>query len=548
MKRTHIKEAFLLLFITGTPAWTANITIEPYLQDLTEESIKIVWWTDTQTIQNVAHIVKPIKSTVSATSERLKGVPFIRHIATVQGLKLDTEYEYYVESDSVLSQRYKFHSGVTRDEPFHFVYLGDMQNADNQVILRDRALYKKIMDLKPHFIICGGDTVEYGSYSSYEKTWESFFRHICTTTQGGLPVASTIPHYFAVGNHEIYDPEHDEYGSGGLTGTSMARFQAYCVNPDNRATDPRWRGRYYAFKYGCATFIVLDLNNTSNNALDNHDKIPDGYSPDWEPGSEQYNWLIEQLKIAQRTSAFTFVVAHPSPFSRGEHGTPDKKIDYQRGYELRTLDPVFRSYGVDAVFSSHDHIVEHCLTGPAGFWIAMDVNSPANLNYIVQGNSGHSARNPHPDWKRWMQIPDAPPETFYTVWFYDWNEANNPTTVRCSFYDVQILRVSEVTWQASFQLISIDGLPEQMRNNEVFTSNDYMFAINRSDPMVSSEGALGNGEILSYQQQSDSNSKNTLLSVVTTTGIAIIAIVVLAVTGKKFLHHRDNFSNRRYYH
>jgi hypothetical protein len=540
LKKTHIKASFLLLFATGTYAWAAHITIEPYLQDLTDDNVKIVWWTDTQTVQNVAYIVKPIKITVSATSERLKGVPFVRHIAQVQNLKLNAEYEYYVESDSVRSQRYKFRSGVTRNEPFHFVYLGDMQNADNQVILRDRALYQKVMELKPHFIICGGDTVEYGSYSSYEKTWESFFRQICTTTQGGLSAASTIPHYFAVGNHEIYDPEHDEYASGGLAGTSMARFQAYCINPDNGAADPRWRGRYYAFQYGCATFIVLDLNNTSNDVLDNHDKIPDGYSPDWEPGGEQYHWMIEQLKIAQRTSAFTFIIAHPSPYSRGEHGTPDKKIDYQRGYELRILDPIFRSNGVDAVFSSHDHMVEHCLTGPAGFWVAMDVNNPANLNYIVQGNSGHSARDPHADWKKWMQIPDAPPETFYTVWFYDWNEANNPTTVRCSFYDVQILKVSEATWKAHFQLISIDGLPEQMRNNEVFTSNDYMFAINRSDPILSSEGALGSQEIFSYQQQRDSSSKNTLLSIVATTGISVIAIIVLAVTGKKFLHHHVN--------
>ena len=159
----------------------------------------------------------------------------------------------------------------------------------------------------------------------------------------------------------------------------------------------------------------------------------------------------------------------------------------------------------------------------------MDVNDPANLNYVVQGNSGHSARDPHPEWKRWMQIPDAPPETFYTIWFYDWNQANNPTTVRCSFYDVRLSRISEATWQTAFHLISIDGLPDQTRH-------DYVFTINRPDPMFSSLAASGNREAFASQQ---TDSKNTLLSVVTTTGIVITALIVLATIGKKiFLRHR----------
>jgi hypothetical protein len=531
------KASWFILAISLTHGYTTELAIEPYLQAFNENSITIVWLTDSLTTHNSVHVIHPVQSVITATSEQMDGVIFVRHVATVKDLKASTEYEYYVESDGTQSQRYKFRSAGSREEPFHFIYLGDGQNSDNQVIIRRRALYKTIMDLKPNFIICGGDTVEYGTYNSYEKTWESFFRQICTTTEGGLPVASTIPHYFVVGNHEIYDPEHDYYASGGLAGTSMARFKAFCINPDNEAKDPRWRGRYYSFTYGSAMFIVLDLNNTSNDTLDNHDKIPDGCSPDWEPGSEQYLWMIEQLKIAKSTCAFTFIFAHPSPYSRGVHGTYDKAIDYQRGYELRTLDPVFRSYGVDAVFSSHDHIVEHCLTGTEGYWVTMDVNNPDNLNYLVQGNSGNSARDPHSEWKRWMQIPGAPPEKFYTVWFYDWNQANNPTTVRCSFYDVKISKISVNTYQATFQLISIDGLPEQMRNNDVSTSNDHVFTIHRTDPAISNEAAPGNHEVFASQKKTDSNSKNTLLYIVAMTGIVITTLVVLAVVGKKLLHN-----------
>ncbi|MFC1793562.1 purple acid phosphatase family protein [Planctomycetota bacterium] len=520
MKPICTKVIGFILAIAGTHAHAANLAIEPYLQVLTENSITIVWWTEIPTRQNFVHVVRPMRTTVSATSEKMLGVTLVRHLATVTDLKPNTEYEYYVA--------YRFRSSVSRDEPFRFVFLGDGRNDDNDVIIRHRAVYKTAMKLKPHFIVYGGDAVEYGSYSSDEKTWESFFRQVCTATQGGPPFASTIPHYFTVGNHEIYDPEHDEYVSGGLAGASMARFQAFCINPDNESKDPRWRGRYYAFTYGCATFIVLDLNNTSDDTLDNHDKIPDGCSPDWEPGSEQYLWMLEQLQRAQKQSAFTFVFAHPSPYSRGVHGTCDKAIDYQRGFELRALDPVFRRYGVDAVFTSHDHMVERCLTGPEGYWEMMDVNDPANLNYIVQGNSGHSARDPHPQWKQWMQIPDAPPETYYTVWFYDWNKASNPSTVRCSLHDVQVSNVSATDWQATFRIVSIDGLPDQMRTHEVFTSYDDVFTLQRTDPVIPDKTQEGGPDILATGNQTDSRYSNALRSVVLA---ALIVIAALAGFG-----------------
>lgn len=526
MEGHNVIRVLLVLAISGTHIYAANIAIEPYLQDMTSDSVKIVWWSDTQTARNVIHIVNPVRTTANATSHQIDGVTFIRHITKLTELRPSTDYEYYVESDGARSQTYCFQSAVRRNEPFRFIYLGDGRNDNDQVMTRHRDVYKTAMDLSPNLIVYGGDAVEYGAYSSHEKTWESFFRQICTTTQGGVPAASTICHYFVVGNHEIYDPVLDKYASGGLIGTSMARFGAFCINPDNESSDLRWRNRYYAFTYGCATFIVLDLNNTSDDVLDNHDRIPDGYSPDWEPGSEQYNWMVKQLDTALRTSTFTFVFTHPAPYSRGVHGTSDKTIDYQRGFELRSLDSVFRNYGVDAVFTSHDHIVEHCLTGPEGYWGKMDVNDPTNLNYLVQGNSGHSARDPHPEWKRWMQIPNAPPETFYTVWFYDWNKSNSPETVRCSLNDVQVSRISERTWQAKFQVVSIDDLHKQIRYDDVFT-------IHRSEPTLSNEMTLQDRDVSTPDSKTHSNPKTTLLLALVASVLAIIVCIALGIIGAK---------------
>ncbi len=536
-----LNRLWLVMALAGGYVYAGDLAIEPYLQDLTSDSIKVVWWTELKGERNEVHVVNPVQMAVIATSGQVQGVTLVRHVATVTGLKPDTEYEYYVESDNLRSQRYHFRSAIARDQPFRFAFFGDGRNDDNEIIIRHRAVYKTAMDLKPSFVVYGGDMVWYGANNGPGGSWESFFQQICTSTQGGPPVASMIPNYFVVGNHEIYDQKHDGYASGGLDGTSMARFQAFCVNPDNKSSDSRWRGRYYAFTYGCATFIIMDLNNTSDDSLDNHDKVPDGCSPDWEPGSEQYLWMIEQLKKAQKTSAFTFVFCHPAPFSRGEHGTSDKAIDYQRGFELRTLDSVFRTYGVDVVFTSHDHLVEHCLTGPDGYWEKMDVNDTANLNYLVQGNSGHSARDPHPEWKRWMQIPDAPPETYYTVWFYDWNRSNNPTTVRCSFEDIQISRVSPRSWQATFQVISVDGLKEQYRNHDVFVSSSDAFTIRRVDPISSSILAEDSKDVSTGELAVGGDSKGTVRSVMIP-GVIAITVFIGVVVGVRFRHKQRGHS------
>jgi len=210
-----------------------------------------------------------------------------------------------------------------------------------------------------------------------------------------------------------------------------------------------------SIKYGVATFIVLDLNNTSDDNFDNHDPLGDGHTPDWEPGSEQYNWMVNELQKAQNDGAFTFVMCHPSPYSRGVHGTDDPAVDSQRGYELRALDPIFRQYGVDGVITGHDHMVEHCLTGPEGFEAAMDVTDPNNLNYLVQGNSGNSARAAEDystgDWRTWMDILGDDAAPYYTTYFYDWEH----TDYR-SFLDINFVNLGNGIWRADFRTMRVD--------------------------------------------------------------------------------------------
>jgi len=222
------------------------------------------------------------------------------------------------------------------------------------------------------------------------------------------------------------------------------------ANPPNHAANPAWSERYYSFRYGCATFVVLDANNDSNDKYDNHTYLADGTTPDWSPGSEQYNWMTARLAEARNTSAFTFVCFHPSPYCRGGHGSPKES---QSGYQLRALDPIFREYGVDAVFTSHDHVIEHCVTGPAGFEKNLDVADPRDLNWFVVGNSGQSSRTAKKGWQNWMSVKGNGKEPFFTRYFYSWAGNSN----LASFLEVKLEPLAGNLWKATLEVVRTDG-------------------------------------------------------------------------------------------
>lgn len=450
---------FAIMFICISSIHGSGIYIEPYLQNPGKNTMTILWWTNEKCAKNFVeyssgkNILK-----AKASNEYVPSMKKYLHEANLSNLTLDTLYKYKVYSDEGVSSQYTFRTAVAADKDFSFAIIGDGRTDNNKVIKRHRRIVKQAG--KCDIIFGIGDMVHEGS----TRHWLRFLRQVITASDSANPgstVASTTPLLMAVGNHEIYIRNKEEYApgkfegggySGGGLHTSMTRFKACVANPPNNSKNSDWEERYYAVNYGSASFIVLDNNNADVDEYDNHNLLNDKDAPSWAPGSEQYRWLIRQLKKARRDSVFTFVLFHPSPYSRGFHGVPHAKSDTQRGYELRVLDPIFRKYGVDAVFSSHDHIVEHCLTGPKGFYRKMDVADPKNLNYIVMGNSGHSSRHAKKGWEKWMTIPGSA-KALYTKWFYTWSGNNS----LASFLEVKIKNNNDGTFTAIFEIVRSDG-------------------------------------------------------------------------------------------
>jgi len=441
----------------------AGIYIQPYLQNPQPDGITILWWTDdSERNCRVQYWRGQFENDAIASNEYIPSMDKWVHESKLTNLSEETQYQYKVVSGKHSSKTYTFNTSKRRDSNFHFAVLGDGRTDNDTIIDRHRKIARMAVSFGADIIFEVGDMVENGE----AEHWGRFYRRVITasdTNDPGSNLASKIPYHTIVGNHEIY---LDKTGyPGGNLNTAMARYKALVANPKNGSANSSWEERYYAIKYGCATFIVLDNNNDlSTTGYDNHDRLGDNDTPPWSPGNEQYKWMVKQLQDAQKNSVFTFVLFHPSPYSRGVHGDP---CDAQRGIEIRVLDPIFRQYGVDAVFTSHDHFVEHCLTGPVGFEKEMNIADANNLNWLVMGNSGHTSRAQAPGWEEWMDIlgNDAPP--YYTVYFYDW--AGDHTL--CSFYDVDIIHRGKGFWQATFQVVRSDG--------KIFDT----FSIDRKDPL-----------------------------------------------------------------
>jgi len=166
------------------------------------------------------------------------------------------------------------------------------------------------------FVLMMGDNI-YGS-----KTPQDFQRKFELPYKPLLD--NKVLFYASLGNHDI--PEEQSYKP---------------FNMDGR--------RYYSFKKGNVRFFALDSNYMD---------------PD------QLTWLSNQLQSSTDDWKIAFF-HHPLYSSAAAHGS---------SLELRgILEPIFQRYGVQVVFSGHDHVYER-MTPQKG------------IAYFTEGSSGQLRR------------------------------------------------------------------------------------------------------------------------------------------------------------
>ncbi len=172
------------------------------------------------------------------------------------------------------------------------VVFGDSQLDENI----QRRVIQAILPFKPAVVFRVGDNVDDGNDP---KQWELF-------NDINEPLLKTAEYFPALGNHEKNSPLY-------FDNFPFLNHQ-----------------RWYSVEREGIHFIVLD----SNSGL--------------RPGSDQYNWLVSDLKSIKEDVKFKVAIFHHPIFDVGFHQEDVKRLK-------PILLPLFQEYRVCAVFSGHDH-------------------------------------------------------------------------------------------------------------------------------------------------------------------------------------------------
>jgi len=279
-------------------------------------------------------------------------------------------------------------------------YLADetMGYRMNLALIASRAA-ESLRSGDPALVSVVGDLVESGGE---QRDWDEFWRH----NAGDFgTLASRVPIVAALGNHEIFggpasaDPARDLGGHSGRAALVGAmKFLTYFEHSANGAADERHEERYHRLDFGPVALLTLDTTNSgSDDGADdtNHDldRADAPHVPDIGPGSAQYAWLERELAAAEAAGRIIFVQFHHAPYSSGPHGLPpgsDSGENPHSGQPLRSLAPLLRRHGVQAVFSGHDEMYEHSVV--------------EGVHYYDVGIGGDSLRAPEDGVKNDRQV------------------------------------------------------------------------------------------------------------------------------------------------
>ncbi len=323
----------------------------PYLQNVTTNSIEILWETDIAAAGQLRY-----RTTGGAWSSQAAVItystPGNKYLtkASLSGLGNNTSYDYQISVDGGQNWQptsppaFRTAPATTAAGSFRFVAYGDSRAQENgSTIEHERIANRILADAPlPGLILNTGDLVDVGQ--CYENwAWEFF------TPLSAL--SSKVTTYPAAGNHE--------YKTGACNSAQRLWYNDLLSWPDSDPTPNRQS--WYAFTYGCTRIISLNTY--------------DAQSLNFSFGPAQKTWLANELaSVDSRNAQWRLVFLHTPLYTTvvGNQWPSDALRD-----EVIAL---FKNTGVDLILAGHTHLYERF----------QDVNG---LNYVVAGGGGASLNN-----------------------------------------------------------------------------------------------------------------------------------------------------------
>lgn len=350
------REKLVLLFAVGALASGSSLAGAalvrgPYLQRPSDTSIAVLWRTSLPDLGSVAYrpdglAGQPRRRVLAGDGLSDEGMRFRpwtiagaagpreSHRVVLPDLAPGIVYEYEILSDgSALCPTFRFRAPRCPADPsLFFGVIGDTTGGSVPAAIADR-LSGAGVDLVLHV----GDVVyPDGRGEDYDPNFFVPF----------APLLATAPILPILGDHDV------------RTADGAPFFKVFDLPPNGLTPDPR----FYSFRQGDAEFFCLDVESTA-------------FGED----SVQYRWLEQGLAVSRAT--WKFVTVFEPPFTSGNSNVVEQLV----------LSPLFERYGVDLVFSGHEHLYERthpiCLTGPPDTAVV----------YVVEGGGGASVSNFDPE-------------------------------------------------------------------------------------------------------------------------------------------------------
>lgn len=389
--RKPLLNILLTLSLAGPGLAEGKIWAYPYLQNVTPTSADVYWISEDprplvlhlgtdRAFSSVAGRAEGLGfnlSEVKNSKELSVAAPRFLHKIPLTGLDPNQTYSYRIELDPDKDDFVSSFTTPPNDRrAYRFIAYADCETEPESTgkptawpspsdpkrrYLVDqttgyRANLDTMLERRPNAIVIAGDLVESGGE---QRDWDEFWR-MNTDPDGAKSVASQIPIYPAIGNHEYFGgPENGKYSLPAIIDASRRYFTYFHPTGSNA------RENYYSIKLGPARLISLDSCDGTPHKTPADPNYYMSSAPKEVPGiqadSRQLVWLEKELAEAQKADQFTFVFFHHCPYSSGPHALPPgegKGEDPQSGVPLRAWTPLFMKYGVDAVISGHDEMWE----------------------------------------------------------------------------------------------------------------------------------------------------------------------------------------------
>lgn len=276
----------------------------PYLQWTTSSAVTVMWET-TVAADSTLRYRREGDTWRERHDSRAVKIHEIRLFALDAGETVEYSVASHDGDSRVESGVHSLRTAPPEPGPFAFTVWGD--NQTNPLVFG--SLVQRMARGEPDLAMSVGDVVDDGD--DYESWGRELLRPL-------RPLASWVPFYVAIGNHE-----KDSHW-----------FYDYLAQPGNE--------HWFSFDYSGCHFVVIDTNYP------------------FTPGSAQYRWLESDLfSRAAREARWLFTFHHHPPYS-------EIYEEFKYGQVRSFLVPLFEEAGVDVDFSGHIHDYER------GIWVPPD--------------------------------------------------------------------------------------------------------------------------------------------------------------------------------